>query len=233
MKMNGGIASAAYFAQFYSSRDWRFYKRILSKIISVSDPGPILDCGAGCGYLVEACHRWGLKCVGLEGSEAGVKIARSRCPDIEIRQLHLSEPFPFENGFFTAAILNQVIEHLEPPVADNCVREIYRVLQPGGALLVFSPSRFNRRERLADPTHLNMYSPSELRSFLSSKGFIGITPADSFLHLLGDSRLALRIMSVLFRVVRWERLSATANCIAYKPNDVRIDCEKEVRYRIV
>jgi len=218
--MNSGIGPEGYFEEFYLSRDWRFYKGVLSRIVTMSEPGPILDLGAGCGYLVEACHRWGLECVGLEGSENAVEITRQRCPEIDIRQFLLSEPLPFEQDYFSTVIMNQVIEHLEPPVLNSCVGEVFRVLRPGGVLIVFSPSRFNKRERLEDPTHIHMYSPEELRSFLSSKGFTEILSTDSPLPLLGDSRLGRFIMSALFRVTRWERLSSTANCIAYKQRNL-------------
>ena len=215
--MNSGIGPEGYFEEFYLSRDWRFYKGMLSRIVATSEPGPILDLGAGCGYLVETIHRWGLECVGLEGSDNAVKIARQRCPEIDIRQFLLSEPLPFKCNYFSTVIMNQVIEHLEPSVANSCISEVFRVLRPGGALIVFSPSRFNKCEKLEDPTHIHMYSPGELRSFLSSKGLTGILPEDSPLPLLGNSRLGRFLMSVLFRVTRWERLSSSANCIAYKP----------------
>ena len=141
-RMNSGIGPEGYFEKFYLSRDWRFYKGVLSRIVAMSEPGPILDLGAGCGYLVEASHRWGWECVGLEGSENAVKIARHRCPEIDIRQFLLSEPLPFERDYFSTVVMNQVIEHLEPSVANNCIAEAFRVLRPGGALIIFSPSRF-------------------------------------------------------------------------------------------
>jgi SAM-dependent methyltransferase len=215
--MNSGVGPEGYFEQYYLSRDWRFYKSILSRIVAASEPGPILDLGAGCGYIVEACHRWGLSCVGLEGSENAVEIAHRRCPEIDIRQFLLSDPFPFEDNFFATVILNQVIEHLESSVADSCIREIYRVLRLGGALIIFSPSRFNKYEKRDDPTHINMYSPKELRDLLNSKGFTDIIQDDSPLPILGHNRLGRLIVLKLFRITHWERLSATANCVAYKP----------------
>jgi SAM-dependent methyltransferase len=216
--MNGCVGPEGYFEKFYLSRDWRFYKGILSRIIAMSEPGPILDIGAGCGYLVEACHRWGLNCIGLEGSGRAIEIALQRYPEMDIRQFLLSDPFPFEDNHFCTVVMNQVIEHLEPSVIDSCLEEVHRVLRPGGALIIFSPSKFNQHEKRDDPTHINMYSQKDLKALLSSRGFTNIIRYDSPLPIVGNNRIGYFIMFVLFRITRWDRLSATANCVAYKPS---------------
>ena len=216
--MNHGIGPAGYHEQHYSSRDWHFYRGILSTIIQRSEPGPVLDLGAGVGYLVEACHRWGLKCVGLEGSKRAVEISKERDPELDVRESLLSAPLPFKDNTFSAIIMNQVIEHLEPIVASNCLSESFRVLRPGGVIIIYSPSKSNAKERLADPTHLYMYSPGELRSLLESKGFSDVCSLDSPLPLLGKNRIGQLIMKYVFRLVPIDSLSATANCCAYKPS---------------
>ena len=42
-----------YFEQFYSTRDWHFYRPLLALILGHSEPGPILDVGAGTGLFIE------------------------------------------------------------------------------------------------------------------------------------------------------------------------------------
>lgn len=213
---NSGIGPNGYYKKYYFSRDWRFYRGIVAQIIQTQEPGPVLDLGAGVGYLVEACHHWGINCVGLEGSIEAVDIARERFPAMNIQQGFLSDPLPYKDGAFGTVILNQVIEHLEPVVARNLVKEILRVLQVGGGVIIYSPSKFNKRERLGDLTHINLYSPTELREFIVSSGFTEYAPFDSPLPFFGESWLGRLVMRLIFRLFYHERLSATANCIAKK-----------------
>jgi 2-polyprenyl-3-methyl-5-hydroxy-6-metoxy-1,4-benzoquinol methylase len=172
--------------------------------------------GAGTGLFVECAVRWGFDCKGLEGSNQAIEIARKRCPGIQMLLHLLTEPFPFEGAVFQTVICNQVIEHLEPEVADKCLEEIRRVLRPGGMLFVASPSVFNKAERSTDPTHLHMYSPQELVHLLSSKGFERIIPWNSPRSFFGNGPVERRLMSLLFKLTKWEPLSASASCIAYK-----------------
>jgi SAM-dependent methyltransferase len=214
--MNRGVGDEQYFRTWYESRDWRFYRMFLADFMQHAEPGPILDVGAGLGYLVEASQRWGLACQGLEGSAEAVKIARARFPQINLREHRLSEPFPFENESFGVAFFNQVIEHLEAEVGERALREINRVLRPGGMLLLFSPSRFNEKERVEDPTHIHMYAPTELKSLVEKVGFVRVTAHDEPLSLLGTSPLGRRIMNRFFRSFPLDRLSASANVRAFK-----------------
>ena len=214
--MNQGIGTDTYFNQYYVSRDWRFYRFLLQLVMDYAEPGLILDVGAGSGLFIEGAMRWGLTCQGLEGSSEAIAIARRRYPGIQLIQHMLSEPFPFPDEMFGTVVMNQVIEHLEPLIARRAVAEAFRVLQPGGMMFVASPSKFNAYERTADPTHIHLYSPRELRDLLASTGFVEIRAMDSPLDLLGSSKFGRKIMSVVFRLVHWERLSASANCMAYK-----------------
>ena len=216
MMLNGGIGDREYF-KIYSPREWQFYRYILSQVVLFSEPGPILDVGAGLGFIVEGALRWGLECTGLEGSREAVELARKRYPSVVMEQHLLSEPFPLENDRYQTVIMNQVVEHLEPAVARNALAEAFRVMRPGGLLIVYSPSRFNKEQQKDDKTHINMLSPSELRDVVSSSGFVDITACDVPLDLLGKGWFGKGLMYTIFTVARWERLSATANCRAYKP----------------
>lgn len=217
--MNRGIGDGNYFRQWYLNRDWRFYRSSLAAILEhAGEAGPILDVGAGLGYFVEAAQRWGLQCTGIEGSADAVAMGRERYPGLNVLLHRLSEPFPFPDASFAVVLFNQVIEHLEPEVGRHALREIHRVLRPKGMLWLTSPSRFNERERREDPTHINMYSPTELRQLLQQTGFAGITSFDEPLPVLGTTFAARRIVGKLFRLVPWDRVSASANARAFKPD---------------
>lgn len=212
-----GIGPAGYHRRYYSNRNWRAYSDLLARIIKESRPGPILDLGAGCGYFVEAATRWGLKCVGLDGSFDAIEMARQRAPDIDIRLHRLSMELPFATNVFQTVVLNQVIEHLEPRTMRKVLREAERVLNTGGMLIITSPSSYNNTERKADPTHINLLSPSQLHKELVDAGFQKIKTFNFALPIFGHSRLPYGIANALFKAIKINRMSATANAFAFKP----------------
>jgi arsenite methyltransferase len=106
------------------------------------DPRPgerMLDAGSGPGFLTrslaEAVGPEG-RVVGLDASEPFVGIARARCADLawaefvqgDLRALQL------EDGAFDAAVCTQVLEYI--PEVDAAVGQLFRVLRPGGRLLL-------------------------------------------------------------------------------------------------
>jgi ubiquinone/menaquinone biosynthesis C-methylase UbiE len=168
--------------------------------------------------------RWGIQCVGTEGSEEGIRIAKQRFPDADIRHHKLSELLPFSDLSFQTVVLHQVIEHLEQSVVEVTMKECFRVLRPGGMILVLSPSKANKKELLADPTHINLLSPTDLRLELSKCGFENVVPFDSPLNLFGKSWIGRGIMLVVFKLLKIDALSATASAFAYKQKTTNTAC---------
>lgn len=97
----------------------------------------VLDCGCGAGEYVAALGDEGALAFGIEYQEgklvgAGDLRARSIAnADVQI--------MPFADEQFDLALLNEVLEHV--PDESRSLREIRRVLRPGGRLIVFSPNR--------------------------------------------------------------------------------------------
>jgi SAM-dependent methyltransferase len=211
------IYRRSYFERHYMTRDWRAYTSILSLAVSRSEPGPMLDLGAGVGYLVEAASQWGLFCIGLEGSPDAIRLGKLRDPDLNLVEYRIGQPFPFLDGSFQTIFMNQVIEHLGERIARDCLRECFRVLRSRGMLFVASPSRFNKIEAKADPTHVRMYSPRELEALVSSCGFTNVLGMNSVRPLLGTGRIGRYFMETAFRLLKWDFLSSSADCIAYRP----------------
>jgi SAM-dependent methyltransferase len=56
-----------------------------------------------------------------------------------LRYLDLSRRFRFPDGSFECAFASHVLEHLHPDVAESCLREVHRVLAPGGIVRVSVP----------------------------------------------------------------------------------------------
>ena len=100
--------------------------------------------------------------------------------------------FPFGNAEFDSAVCNQVLEHVFNP--DDFVREIARVLKPGGALLLTVPFVWNEHEQ---PYDYARYSSFGLRALLERNGF---TVGSLFKTNAGVPALAQLAAGYLYKV---------------------------------
>lgn len=99
-----------------------------------------LDCGCGAGgYVQVLLDRFKLDAHGVEYDSRKVEKARLN-PELKdrIRQGDL-EALEFSSDSWDYALLNEVLEHI--PDDHKALKEIYRILKPGGYLFVFSPNR--------------------------------------------------------------------------------------------
>lgn len=64
-------------------------------------------------------------------------------------------PLPFADATFESILAQDVLEHLADPVAT--LRELHRILQPGGRLTVRVP-HFTSRNNHVDPTHRTQFA---------------------------------------------------------------------------
>ena len=213
--MSLNIHSATLFKSAYGDRDWVFYRPLLGSCITYGKPGTWLDLGAGLGLFTECAFRFGIDCIGLEGSEYAVDEARSRVPGLDIRLHDLGEYLPFGDNSIATVVLNQTVEHLENATAKFVLRESYRVLEPGGVLLIYSPCWYNKKER-KEVTHINLYSPRTLAAEVKQACFEIVAEPNSPNFLLGKSAVGRTMVSLLFKLFPADFLSASANCIAQK-----------------
>jgi SAM-dependent methyltransferase len=99
----------------------------------------VLD--VGCGEGATFLHLGGPSgVVGIDVFEAKVAFARERLPLCTFVSGSAYE-LPFEDGAFDHVIVRDVVHHLDHP--DRALREIARVLEPGGRLDLLEPSRNN------------------------------------------------------------------------------------------
>lgn len=106
-------------------------------ILDAATPRPgatLLDLGCGDGEFTERiARRVGAgRTLGLELIEPLAVQAEAR--GIEVVRADLADSLPFEDGSIDVVHSNQVIEHL--PRTDHFMREIRRVLAPGGYAVV-------------------------------------------------------------------------------------------------
>jgi O-antigen biosynthesis protein len=74
----------------------------------------------------------------------------------------LNEEWPFKDNSVGLIIANDILEHLSNKV--HIIKEIYRVLAPGGILLSKTPST-DGRGAFQDPTHVAFYNENSFRYY--------------------------------------------------------------------
>jgi SAM-dependent methyltransferase len=97
----------------------------------------ILDFGCGCGRVT---RRWaGLRGVSVYGSdrdERAIEWSRRNLPFAEFETNGLAPPLVFEDASFDLVYALSVLTHLPEELQRLWLRELHRVLRPGGRLLV-------------------------------------------------------------------------------------------------
>lgn len=146
----------------YTWLDRRILKRTLA-----SFSGKVLD--VGCGnkrlqtYLPAAAEY-----TGLDYNPAADM-------QMDISQDH----YPFDDNSFDYVICNAVLEHVKND--DFVLKEIYRVLKPGGTLYVSIPFM---QPYHADPDDYRRYTAYGLEAKLEQHSFINIQPMEAYGTLL-------------------------------------------------
>jgi len=95
----------------------------------------VLDIGCGSGEITYKIKEKGFSITGVDFSEVGVKLARSKSLDCMV--IDLDSGLPFDDGVFDVVWAGDIIEHLFDPIF--VLKEVNRVLIPGGALLCTIP----------------------------------------------------------------------------------------------
>ncbi len=95
----------------------------------------VLDVGAGTGFLTEGAAKIARKVIALDFSEAMMNEARGKLDQRNIEfKIGNVEQIPLPNTSVDAVIGNMVLHHCPSPEA--AVREMARVLVPGGRLVL-------------------------------------------------------------------------------------------------
>jgi len=119
----------------------------------------VLDLGCGNGsYTRELARHAGLV-VGLDVQLSNLASFEARIP----RVAGVGEMLPFSAGSFDAVTMIEVLEHTTNDRA--VIAECYRVLRPGGYLVLFVPNKLYPME--SHPCHIKKYSIGKNVPFVS------------------------------------------------------------------
>lgn len=209
------------FEKYYAGR--KFYNTLYQEKIELHlQPGQrLLD--AGCGRYMTFCKAFSDRAaaVGID-LEPFLDTDNRRAPFGVRGDLHRL-PFPAE--WFDTIISRSVVEHLENP--ERVFREFFRVLRPGGKVVIITPNKYDYVSLIAAwtpyrlhralvsrilqvpeddvfPTLYRANTPSAIRKAMASAGL-----AESEVELINHYPAYLMFSPILFRLgVLYERLTS-------------------------
>jgi SAM-dependent methyltransferase len=187
----------------------------------------VLDLGCGVGFFGGMAREQGARVVGLDFSAVALELCRGRQAGMAVLRGDATR-LPFGDARFDVVLLNDIIEHLAEEPGRRMVEEVFRVLRPGGRLIVDTDNdafimgrkglrRLNdwlerdtpQRQALREikktydaPTlHIKIYSVEELRALLQGVGF-RIEAFDTYPYIAVPSRDAFFNLPLLRSVFR-------------------------------
>jgi ubiquinone/menaquinone biosynthesis C-methylase UbiE len=108
----------------------------------------MLDVGCGVGELHPFVQGMFGRVCGADVSTASIDQARLRNPEVEYRA-YAGETLPYDDAAFDLSIAICVLHHVPPPQRAGFLREMRRVVRPGGLVCLIEHNPLNPLTRLA------------------------------------------------------------------------------------
>lgn len=193
------------------------WKRRIHLVKRYSKGTHLLDIGSGDGHFLEVATEDGYVCEGTEFSNAGMARTEKRGFDLHFGQLL---DLQLRSSFYDVVTIWHVLEHVPNP--GDVLREAYRILKPGGIIVVAVPNeenclfRWRLRKSSINPLgdqnniwgqeiHLTHFQPQTLRRALGICGFqiqyFGVD--DIYKHRSRRNLFVLSLQKVLSFFIRW------------------------------
>ncbi|HXC14629.1 MAG TPA: methyltransferase domain-containing protein [Stellaceae bacterium] len=156
----------------------------LQMIVDAAEPGPAdtaLDVACGGGIVVCALAPQVKHATGIDMTPAMLDRARALAAEKGVANVSWQEgdvtALPYPDGSFTIVVTRFAVHHFPDPLA--VLREMVRVCAPGGRIVVVDTcasadpakaARFNRLEKLRDPSHVRALPLAELQGLFGTAG---------------------------------------------------------------
>lgn len=188
-------------------------------------PVDVLEIGSGMGSLLHHLRQRGHRAVGVELRQEFIDNAQAYYGPLPIQHV-TGVDLPFPDRSFDVVMSFDVFEHI--PDSDAHLREVTRVLRPGGTYLIQTPNKWTnvvfetirwRSFTKFREDHCSLHSLAELTARLRRHGFGDVEPFDvpvvndffrqkvrrhlgllgvGALHLINPDRLPLRFRTNLY-----------------------------------
>ena len=162
------------FSMYWFAR--RYYAALVRRYAPPGG-GKLLEMGCGLGHLLGLLQD-DFACVGIDIADYSIEQLKYNAPTAEGIVMSAEDLSRFDDGEFSVVVGLHLVEHLPNPA--DTIRQVNRILCPGGLFLFATPNpgyslrRFKDPQTDAigkDPTHINVQSPEQWRAWCESGGF--------------------------------------------------------------
>ncbi len=134
-----------------------------------------LEVGSGMGHLTGQLEDT-FETFGMDLNHWAVKQSKAVVERSSLQTASAQE-LPYQDGVFNVVIIKHIVEHLPDPAL--ALREIGRVTEPGGTLILATPNldsalkpwKGDRWIGYQDPTHISLKRPTEWLELVRRGGF--------------------------------------------------------------
>jgi SAM-dependent methyltransferase len=165
--------------RFYAALIRRYAPRDSAKTGGPKSSGPdrLLELGCGLGHLIGLLQDE-FKCVGIDLAEYSIEQTKINAPRAEAYVMSADDLSRFKDGEFAVVVGLHLVEHLPDP--QGSIRQVNRILKPGGLFLFATPNPVYSLRRYKDPqtdaigkdpTHINVQPPEVWRRWTEASGF--------------------------------------------------------------
>ena len=177
----------------------------LVKRFNLSATNKLLEIGCGRGDFLEEFSKLGMQVFGIDRESTSAEILSKK--EIEVKNCDISkDKIPYPDNFFDVIYHKSLIEHLYDP--SNLMKESYRVLKPGGKLIILTPEWVSQMKNFyEDITHCRPYDVSALKDAFLIYKFKNVTTEKFYqLPILWKIK-SLKMFSFLLRHILSVHLS--------------------------
>jgi SAM-dependent methyltransferase len=165
-----------------------------AKLIS----GRVLEIGSGEGYGIRILSPHAKEYFAIDKHQTPVG---GDFENVVFKQCHVPPLHEFADNSFDFVVTFQVIEHIKDDLF--FLQEIYRVLKPGGTLIMTTPNKHMSLTR--NPWHIREYTPEQMKKLLGQvfpgAGIKGVYGNEKVLKYHEENRRSVK------RFTRWDILN--------------------------
>jgi ubiquinone/menaquinone biosynthesis C-methylase UbiE len=140
--MIGNEFWAKYFRDYDKLNLVPSYVELLASICAELRPEPgslVLDIGSGTGNLASRLRGMGCRVVALDFCRDALACHKAKRDDSCLVQADLTRGLPFKEDSFAAIVSNNVLYTLSAGDQSNVMKDLHRVLKPGGRIALANP----------------------------------------------------------------------------------------------
>jgi 2-polyprenyl-3-methyl-5-hydroxy-6-metoxy-1,4-benzoquinol methylase len=187
------------------------HQRLFKAYVVAKDviQGNVLEVGCGEGRGVEILINKSAQFTAVDKIEEALVVLRGRFPTGKFISMNIPPLGTLSDNTYDCVVSFQVIEHIQNDVL--FLKEIHRVLKPGGMALLTTPNRKMSLSR--NPWHIREYLAAELKNMaskiFSSVEMKGITGNEKVMEYYQQNKKSVE------RITRWDIFNLQYNLPAW------------------